>query len=231
MKVVVFHGSPRKGNTYHAAKIFLDELSTCGEVSTVEFFMPEALPEFCVGCQLCFSGPHDRCPNAQYVAPIFEAILGADALVFATPHYGATHMTGAMKNLFDHLSFLTLTVVPKEELFDKKAFIITTGTGSTTAGKTIKKTLKHWGVNRVSSLGIRMFADKWAKMPKLKQERHEKSLRRCARKFYKTQKGRPYISSIVFYHMCKFILRRYVGEGNYPYEYWKEKGYFNKRPF
>ena len=231
MKVAVFHGSPRKGNTYHATKIFLDELTKCGGISVVEFFMPKALPEFCVGCQLCLGGPYDRCPNAQYVTPILKAILNADALVFATPHYGATHMPGAMKNLFDHLSFLTLTVLPRAELFDKKASVITTGTGSTDAAKTIVKTLKHWGVNRVSSLAIRMFTDKWDKMPKSKQDRHEKSLRQSARKFYRARKGRPHLSTVVFYHMSKFVLKRYVGEGNYPYEYWKEKGYFDKRPF
>jgi len=27
------------------------------------------------------------------------------------------------------------------------------------------------------------------------------------------------------------IMKKYIGEGNYPYENWKEKGYFNKRPF
>lgn len=31
MKVVDFHGSPRKGNTYTATRIFMDELSHCGK--------------------------------------------------------------------------------------------------------------------------------------------------------------------------------------------------------
>ena len=231
MKVVVFHGSPRKGNTFRATSIFADELSKCGEVHFVEFFMPKDLPAFCTGCTSCFSGRRDKCPNAQYVSPIVDAILDADALVFATPHYGACSMPGSMKNLLDHLDFLVLNVSPAEEMFDKKAFIITTGSGSAAAVGPIKDFLKHCAVNRVFSLGFRMFTTEWDRMPESKQIRYDKSLRRAARKFYKTRKGRPYLSTVLFFHMSKFILKRFVGEGNYPYENWKEKGYFKKRPF
>jgi len=231
MKTAVFHGSPHKGNTYLATNIFMEELGKCGDVSFTEFYFPEALPMFCKGCTLCFSGLREKCPNAQYVTPIVDAIIDADALVFATPHYGACSMPGAMKNLFDHIDFLILNVSPRAEMFDKKAFVITTAAGATAAMKPIKSFLKHCGVNRVYSLGLRIFTDKWGNMPKARQARYEKRLRRSARKFYKVKKGRPYLSTILFYHMSKFILKKYVGEGNYPYEYWKEKGYFKKRPF
>jgi len=229
--ITVFHGSPRKGNTYLATNIFMEELLKRGNVSFTEFFLPEALPVFCKGCILCMNGSQEKCPNAQYVTPILDAIINADALIFATPHYGASSMPGAMKSLFDHIDFLVLPVSPREEIFNKKAFVISTGTGSTTAVKPIIKTLKHWGINRVYSLCIRMFTNKWDKMPEVKQARFEKSLRQSARKFYEAKKKRPYLSNIFFYHMSKFVLKRYVGVGNYPYELWKEKGYFNKRPF
>jgi len=231
MKVTVFHGSPRKGNTYFATKIFMGELSSCGDVQYTEFFLPEALPAFCTGCTLCLSGFLAKCPNTEYLTPILDTILQADALIFTTPHYGACSMTGAMKNLFDHLDSLVLTVSPRAEIFNKKAFILTTGTGSTAAIKPIKKVLKHWGINRVSSLGLRMFTNKWDKMKQTKQAKYEKALRQSARKFYAAKKKAPYLSTICFYHMSKFIIKKFVGEGNYPYEYWKEKGYFKKRPF
>jgi len=209
----------------------MDELSKCGEFCFTEFFMPKDLPDFCTGCTLCLGGQLEKCPNAQYVTPILEAILRADALIFAMPHYGACSMPGAMKNLFDHLDFLVLPVSPRAEIFEKKAFIITTGSGSAAAIKPAKKTLKHWGMNRVYALGIRMHTNLWNKMPKRKQEKYEKALRRSAQRFFKAQKGSPYLSTIFFYHISKFIVRKYVGAGNYPYEYWEEKGYFNKRPF
>ena len=231
MTIAVFHGSPRKGNTYHATKLFMDALSQCGEVHYTEFFLPKDLPAFCIGCTLCFSGSHDKCPNAQYRTPILDAIIHADALVFATPHYGACSMPGAMKNLFDHIDSLVLTVEPRAELFDKKAFIITTGAGSTAAIKPIKSFLKHCGVNRVYSLGFRLLTDKWSNMPEAKQARYKTSLRKAAQTFYQAKKGRPYLSTILFYHIVKSVVMKRIGEGNYPYEHWKEKGYFKKRPF
>ena len=231
MTIAVFHGSPRKGNTYTATKIFMNELSKHNDVEYLEFFLPGAIPEFCTGCQLCLGNPHDRCPHAQYITPILNAIIGADALIFTTPHLGACSMSGSMKNLLDHLDFLTLHISPRAEIFKKKAFIITTGAGSIAAAKPIKKFLKNWGINRVYSLGFRMFIDRWDKMPETKQLKFKKTLMRSAQKFYSIPKKRPYVSTIFMYHMFKFTLKKYIGEGTYPYEYWKEKGYFKKRPF
>ena len=232
MTIAVFHGSPRKGNTYAATRIFMEELLKQGDVSFAEFHLPEALPAFCTGCTLCFRGLEAKCPNAQYATPILEAIRKADALVFATPHYGACSMPASMKNLFDHIDFMVLTVSPREEMFDKKAFILTTGAGSAAAIKPIRACLKHCGVNRVYSRGFRLLTDKWDRMPQARRARYEKSLRKAARKFYGVKKGRPYLSTIFFYHIVKsIIMKKYIGEGHYPYENWKEKGYFKKRPF
>ena len=231
MNITVFHGSPRKGNTYRATKIFMDELQKCGEIQYTEFFFPEALPEFCTGCQLCFSNSFEVCPHSQYVSPILKAIICADALIFATPHFGACSMTAGMKTLLDHLDFLTMNIAPRAELFSKKAFIITTGSGSTVAAKPIKSYLRNWGINRVRSLGLRMFTDKWNKMSSTKQHKIENRLQRAAYHFYNTPKRSPYISTIFMYHMAKYVLKKYVGKDAYPYKYWEKKGYFKKRPF
>lgn len=231
MKICVINGSPRMGNTYRATQIFVDELVKCGGVEITEFFFPKALPEFCTGCQLCLGNPREKCPHTQYVTPILDAIIEADALIIGSPHHGASTMPAGLKNLFDHLDFLTLTVAPREEIFGKKAFIITTGTGSTSAINPIAKCLKFWGINRVFSLGLRMFTDKWDKMPVLKQRRFENALRRKAKRFYRVKRHWPYPGTIFMYHMAKMVLRKYVGKGAYPYEYWLERGWFGNRPF
>jgi len=52
MNVVVFHGSPRRGNTYHATKVFTDEiLSLSGNVQFSEFYLPKDLRCFITICQ------------------------------------------------------------------------------------------------------------------------------------------------------------------------------------
>jgi len=209
----------------------MDELAKSGGVDFIEFFLPGSMPEFCTGCQLCFSGPPERCPHAYYTAPVLAAVLKSDALVFASPHYGACDMPGAMKNLLDHLDFLTFTVTPRAEIFNKKAFIITTGAGSAAVIKMIRKFLINWGVNRVYALGLRLFTDKWDKLPDKKSLHFNKKLRRAARRFYGAGKKYPYISAVMMYHVNKFVIKKYVGAGNYPYEYWKGRGYFDRRPF
>ncbi|MCL2592796.1 MAG: NAD(P)H-dependent oxidoreductase [Defluviitaleaceae bacterium] len=231
MKATIFYGSPRKGNTYLVVKKFMDELLIYGNIEFSEFFLPNIMPKFCIGCQLCLGSSYENCPHSEYTKPILTEILSSDMLIFATPHYGASMMPACMKNLIDHLDFLNLVVAPRKEMFDKRAFILTTGTGSKAAIKPIKKWLKHLGVNRVYSLGFRMFTNKWCSMSKSKQLRFEKKLTKSAKKFYKLKKKRPYISTIFMYYMSKAILKKYVKEGNYPYDYWTEQGYFDKRPF
>jgi len=231
MKITVFHGSPRKGNTYEATRIFMATLSACAEVQYTEFFLPDALPVFCAGCQLCLSGPAENCPHSRYVTPLADAVLVADALVFTTPHHGACSMSGGMKTLLDHLDFLTMSVAPRTELFRKKAFILTTGAGSAAAAKPIRRYLQNWGVNRVMTFGLRMFTDKWSKLPPAKQGRFTKRLNRAARAFARLPKRRPHLSAVVMYHMSKFVLRRFIGADAYPYRHWQANGFFEKRPF
>jgi multimeric flavodoxin WrbA len=231
MTICVFHGSPRQGNTHRATTIFLDELTKQGDLRITEFFLPDALPVFCTGCTLCLAGQREKCPNARYVSPILDALLQADALLFATPHYGSCDMPASMKTLLDHLDFLVLNIAPREEIFRKKAFILTTAAGTTAAIRPIAAFLKHWGINHVDSLGLRLFTDRWGKMPPSKQANFEKKLRRSARKFYRTPRRRPHLATFFFFYMSRFVLKRFVGAGNAPYELWKEKGYFKKRPF
>ena len=231
MKITVLHGSPRKGNTYKAVQIFKEELLRCGKADFTEFFFPQALPVFCTGCQLCLGNPCEKCPHTQYVAPILDAVLTADALIIASPHYGASTMPASLKTLFDHLDFLTLAVAPRKEIFDKKAFIITTGSGSASVIGPISKALKNWGINRVHAAGLRMLTDKWDKLPAPKQRKFNNMLRRSARIFFHAKHRRPYASTIFMYHFSKFILRNYAGKGTYPYEYWLHNGWFAKRPF
>ena len=76
-----------------------------------------------------------------------------------------------------------------------------------------------------------MFTNKWDKMPIKKQKSLEKRLVKAARNFYSMKKKTPYASSVFMYYINKFVIRKYMGVGSYPFEYWKENGYFDKCPF
>lgn len=231
MKIAVFHGSPRKGNTYTATRIVLDALERHGDVQCVEFHFPAALPEFCMGCQICLGNPREMCPHASSVTPIVSALLDADALIFTTPHFGGCSMSSCMKNVLDHLDFLTLNVAPRPEMFRKKALILSTAAGSTAAIGPIRSFLKNCGVNRVDAAGLRMYANRWDAMPASRRAAFEKRLRRAADRLYTVPLRTPYLSTLGMYYLSKWILKRFVGEGAYPYRHWKERGFFDKRPF
>ncbi len=230
MKVVVFNGSPRIGNTYTVTKVFVDELAKCGELELSEFSFPKDLPEFCIGCQNCLRGPRENCPHKTYVDPIYEAVMEADALVFATPHYGASCMPGSMKTLFDHLAFMEMTISPRKEIFQKKAFILTTGSASKQNIRIMKSCLTNWGVNRVRSFGIKMYTNKWDKIPDKRRMRLERTIRKGARRFYHLKKRSPSIKTRMKFLINRSVISRFMHEGNYPYDYWKDNGYFKKMP-
>ena len=68
-------------------------------------------------------------------------------------------------------------------------------------------------------------------MPQKRQNRFENALRKAARSFYRVQRRDPYIKTVFFYYLDRFVLKKYVGKGKYPFEYWRENGFFEKRPF
>lgn len=228
MNVTVIHGSPRKGNTYKALQVFESGLTKCGEVNFSEFRLPQALPDFCTGCQLCMGG--SSCPHGRHAQPILSSMLDADALIFTSPNY-SLNVSAAMKNFLEHFDHLYLTVCPNEKFFEKKAFIITTGSGSAKAAAVIKESLKYWGVNRVYSYGIRMFTNEWDAMPGKKQHKIESKLCAKAKKFYKAKKRAPYISTRLKVVLSRFVLKRYIGKDAYPYKYWEQKGWLKTSPF
>lgn len=62
--------------------------------------------------------------------------------------------------------------------FQKKAFILTTASGSEQNIRIIRSCLMNWGLNRVESLGIRMFTNKWEAIFQKRRMKLEKSIRK-----------------------------------------------------
>lgn len=230
MKVTIIHGARANGNTYKALQIFKDNLNSRGDVTYSEFLLPQALPDFCTGCQLCLSKGYRSCPHSLHTIPILETMIDADALVFTSPNF-SLNVSGAMKNLLDHFDHLFINVCPDERIFEKKAFILTTGSGSKKAVSVISGSLKYWGVNRVYSYGIRMYTDKFESLTEKRLQKIKKKLSSSAEKFYKAKKRPPYFSIVIYTYIARYILKRFVGKDGYPYKYWDEKGFLKSSPF
>ena len=153
MRITVITGTEIRGCTYHIKEGFLAPLRGGNEVT--EFYLPRDLPHFCRGCKTCFFKSELRCPHADYVAPIWNAMLEADLLVFASPVY-ALRTTAQMKALLDHLCVHWMVHRPDDKMFHKKAVILTNAIGVFNGGaqRDIETSLLWMGVPDIRKLGV-----------------------------------------------------------------------------
>ncbi|MGI6176740.1 MAG: flavodoxin family protein [Christensenellales bacterium] len=153
MKITVINGTEVKGCTYHIKESFLDVLRSGNDIT--EFYLPKDLPHFCCGCKTCFLKSEQLCPHAQFVMPIWNAMLDSDLIVFASPVY-ALRVPGQIKSLLDHLCVHWMVHRPDERMFEKKAVILTNAIGVFNGGtqSDVATSLKWLGVSDVKKLGV-----------------------------------------------------------------------------
>lgn len=181
MKIVVINGTPVKGVTYTMKEEFLNNL---GEGNEVTEFYPESFPNFCVGCKNCFINGEEKCPHFSKKAPIWEAMLGADVIVFAYPVY-ALRVPGSIKTLLDHLCVHWMVHRPEPAFFEKTAVIITNSVGAPNgaAQKDVKTSLNWMGLSRVFACGAPMMGDIMLdKMTEKHRQMLEKKMKKLANK-------------------------------------------------
>ncbi|MCL2544677.1 MAG: NAD(P)H-dependent oxidoreductase [Clostridia bacterium] len=237
MKIVLINGSPRKGNTYYAAKRFLNEMAKLGDITCIEHLLPRDMPEFCAGCGNCFDKGEDRCPHAKYTLPILDSMIEADALVLISPVF-VWQTTAAMKNFLDHFAHLFMVHRPREEMFSKKAFVLSTAAGvlKNLAIKPIARNLKLWGINRVYSQGFnmrQMNQGTWDAMEKRHRKKLEETIKKNAKRFYRKVNGKrhaPYVFTRVMVYVSRRMIKAYEADRLCDASYWTEKGWMKSNP-
>jgi multimeric flavodoxin WrbA len=240
MRLVVVHGSPRKGgNTFAATRRFVEEMRKLGTVETTEFFAAEALPKLCQGCASCVLKGEDTCPHAEGTLPILRAMLAADALLFTTPIFVLAE-GGAIKNFLDHFCYLFLVHRAQPEMFRKKALVLCTtlGAGTRRAMGTVAVSLRFWGVNRVRKLALPMRMMSWAQVEPKRRARLDGKLQKAAAAFYQEVDGgkrhRPYAFLYVMYAFVRHMMTHDIskhGADSLDLQHWQRLGWLEKRPF
>jgi multimeric flavodoxin WrbA len=236
LNITIIYGSGSKGSTYNCVQLFKNALQKQSNCCFTEFSLPRDMPHFCTGCFNCFMKGEDKCPHYQSVKPIVDALQNADGIILSSPVY-ACDVTGAMKALFDHLCYIWMPHRPLEEMFSKAAFVISTtaGMGTKTANKTMAKSLRFWGVKRISGYGTAVAALCWEDVNEPKKEKIKKALEQKAKTFYQTVSKRnkliPRIFTRFIFTLMKGMITGYE-DGNRDKEYWRGKGWFGKKtPF
>ena len=120
MKVLIFNGSPRKGNTYTAVNRLIDGMDAAGgfETKVINANNVEVSP--CIACLAC--NCDSRCVFEDDTNDIMDAIEEADAVIFATPVYW-WGVTAQLKLIIDKM----YSCFVKLEEMKKKTGVIVIG--------------------------------------------------------------------------------------------------------
>lgn len=228
MKIVVINGTEVKGCTYHIKEAFLEGLRKSNEIQ--EFYLPRDLPYFCCGCKTCFFKSEKNCPHAEYVLPIWNVILSADLLVFASPVY-ALRTTGQMKSLLDHLCVHWMVHRPNEKMFTKKAVILTNAIGVLNGGaqKDIATSLSWLGVSDIRRFGVGLMEGViWNELSEKRRKTITGKVKRLSKKYEKPYNaGKGIVVSIKF-SMCK-TMHKAIAKNESPLsadnQHWLDKGW------
>lgn len=235
MKITVVSGTEKHGVTYKLKEIFLEQFP---QAEITEFYLPKDCPNFCVGCTTCFLRGEHLCKDAQYIQKIEKALLEADLLVFASPSY-VFHVPGAMKAMLDHFGYRWMPHRPAEEMFAKRAVIITQclGGGEKSTAKDIKDSLSWWGVSSVRTCSFKLLSEiAWDRIPEKKRAEMTKKAQNTAKKTAADLKKSVRVKLAV---KMKFfavrMMQTSLGKKDPEYtdfKYWKAKGWLGKeRPW
>lgn len=182
MKIAVIHGQNHKGTTYGMAHSVLEHLlKDADEIQ--EFFLPKDGPGFCHGCYSCFMKGEETCPEATKVQPIAQAIEWADVILLASPNY-VLEMSGAMKNLMDHLAYHWVTHRPHGDMFTKVGVTIASAAGAPSVHmvRSMAKQLKWLGVPQVYALSVACGVAPGEQLSAKKQQEIERKAEKLAKK-------------------------------------------------
>lgn len=177
MEITVIHGQSHKGSTYHATQEIIQGL--CDDNTIIhEFFLPKDGPEFCVGCFRCIMEGESGCPHYDSVARIVKAMEHSDIIIVNSPTY-VFEMTGQLKTLFDHLSYMWLSHRPNKTMFKKTGIVVTTaaGAGMKRAAKSVSNQLLWLGVPARYTMPIAVNASSWEEVsPEIKKKIRKKAM-------------------------------------------------------
>ncbi|MFT4105189.1 MAG: NAD(P)H-dependent oxidoreductase [Lacrimispora sp.] len=228
MKIVVINGTEVKGCTYHIKEAFLEGLRKDNEIQ--EFYLPKDLPHFCCGCKVCFFKSEKNCPHAEYVLPIWNAVLSADLLVFSSPVY-ALRTTGQMKALLDHLCVHWMVHRPDDHMFTKRAVILTNAIGVLNGGaqKDIATSLSWLGVSDIKKLGIGLMEGViWNELSVKRRKAIISKVKRLSKRYEKPGRANKGIIVSAKFFMCK-MMHKAVAKNENPLsadnQHWVEKGW------
>ena len=230
MKITLIHGQNHKGSSYHIGRMIAEKID--GENKIIEFFLPQALNHFCLGCYQCIEND-TNCPFYADKKVIMDAVEAADLLIFTTPTY-CMHASAPMKSFIDLTFTYWMSHRPRACMFSKKAVVVSTaaGTGTKSAIKDIKTALFYWGIPLIKSYGVAVQAMNWDMVNTKKKEKIEKDTARLAQKLSLNKKPHVGLKTRFMFKMMGAMQSAGMGSSPVEKEYWEKNGWLGKeRPW
>lgn len=142
---------------------------------------------------------------------------------------------GPDESVLDHTGYFYMVHRPYPEMFQKSALVVSTaaGAGTKDANASVIRSLKHWGVRRIYSCGISIFAPGWDAIPASRKRKIEKRLDCVTDAFWRSlgAKKRPTMHTRLLFFAMKQMQKRKKGTGA-DATYWKQQGWLDgKKPF
>jgi len=222
--VTVFAGSGRKqrGLTYAAARRFLDNLESYGDVQGEIVFLSECSLGLCRGCKVCFERGEERCPLKGDRDMLIEKMMASDGVVFATPTY-SFQVSAIMKAFLDRLGF-----VFHRPRFFGKTFTSIVAQGIYGGGKIVKYldfVGNGLGFNTVKGSCLRALDP----MTEKEKGKINRALARQSKRFYegllKPAYPVPMLLKLMAFRMGRTSIKLALDDRSRDYTHYKDKGW------
>ena len=222
--VTAFVGSSRKkGLTFTAARQFLDNLESFGDVHGEIIFLSDYKIGVCRGCKSCFLKGEERCPLKDDRDVLIEKMMTADAVVFASPNY-SFQVSGIVKVFFDRLGF-----VFHRPHFHGKTFTSIVAQGIYGGGKVVKYldfVGGALGFNVTKGSCITSLEPMSEKDRGKMTETLAKHARRFHQRLLMPTHPVPSLFQLMAFRMARTSIRLTLRDDNRDYTYYREHGWF-----
>ena len=225
MNIVMLNGQNHRGSSYHIGRMIAEKIS--GENEITEFFFPKDLPHFCAGCYRCIED-FSACPYYEEKKRILEAVDAADILVVTTPTY-CLHVSAPLKAFIDLTFDLWMAHRPMASMFRKKAVIVSTSAGASTARavKDVKDALVYMGVPEILTYGLPVQAMQWEGVAEKKKTKIEKDSIKIAKKLSSGKQPAVGLKTRFLFFLMGSMHKKGWDSSPVEAEYWRARGWLS----
>jgi len=222
-RVTAFVGSARKKSTYDAARQFLDNLQSLGDVESEIVALSDYRLGTCKSCQVCFAKGEEFCSLKDDRDLLIEKMMVSDGVVLASPNY-SFQVSAIMKIFLDRLGFAF-----HRPRFFGKTFTSIVAQGIY-GGDKIVKYLDFvgfaLGFNTVKGSCFTAFQP----MTEKEKKKIDRVLAGQSRRFYERLVEPAYpvptLIKLMAFRMGRTSIRLELDDTSRDYTYYKDKGWF-----